>query len=115
MLMASSGVLNFTQTLITTKRFFGDDEVKEDTEWLRDYLRAARKELTTWDEYVAEIDSKHLSWSPCHTDDDFWNENARKLSDKDYAVLKYVGWVLILRRRQLTMVNPSEQETSGTT
>jgi V-type H+-transporting ATPase subunit H len=88
MLMSSSGVLNFTQQLITTKRFFGDDEVREDSEWLRDYLRSARKELTTWDEYTAEIDSKHLSWTPVHTDDDFWNENAQKLSDNGQAVLK---------------------------
>lgn len=88
MLMSSSGMLNFTQSLITTKKFFGDDEVKEDAEWLRDYLRAARKELTTWDEYVAELDSKHLSWTPCHTDDEFWNENARKLCDNNHAVLK---------------------------
>lgn len=44
--MSSSGLLNYTQSLMTSKRFFGDDEVKEDTEWLRDYLKAASRELT---------------------------------------------------------------------
>lgn len=46
LLMASSGMLTFTQSLIASKRFFGDDEVKEDTVWLRDYLKAASRELT---------------------------------------------------------------------
>lgn len=57
-----------------------DDETRDDSEWLRDYLKAASRELTTWDQYVAEIESKHLSWSPVHTDDEFWTENANKLS-----------------------------------
>jgi len=88
LLMASSGMLGFTQSLMMSKRFFGDDEVKEDTEWLRDYLKAASRELTTWDEYVAEIDSKQLSWTPPHTDDEFWSENARKLTGNSNEVLR---------------------------
>ena len=35
---------------------------------------------STWDEYSAEVESKHLSWTPVHTDDEFWSENAAKLS-----------------------------------
>lgn len=88
LLMASSGILPFTQSLIASKRFFGDDEVREDTEWLRDYLRAASRELTTWDEYVAELESKHVSWTPPHTDDEFWTENARRLCEGNAAALK---------------------------
>lgn len=88
LLTASSGMLGFTQSLITSKRFFGDDEVREDTEWLHTYLKDASRQLTTWDEYMAEVNSKHLSWTPPHTDDEFWIENARKLSDDNQAALK---------------------------
>lgn len=88
LLMASSGMLTFTQSLIASKRFFGDDEVREDSEWLRDYLKAASRELTTWDEYLAEIESKRLTWTPPHTDDEFWHDNATKFSGNDYAALK---------------------------
>ncbi|KAL7008841.1 H(+)-transporting V1 sector ATPase subunit H [Cystobasidiomycetes sp. EMM_F5] len=80
LLMPSSGILQFTQSLMTSKRFFGDDEIRDDTEWLRDFLKAASRELTTWDQYVAEVNSKHLAWSPVHTDDEFWSSNASKLS-----------------------------------
>lgn len=44
--MPSSGILQFTQSLMTSKRFFGDDEIRDDTEWLRDFLKAASRELT---------------------------------------------------------------------
>jgi hypothetical protein len=44
--MASNGILGFTKSLIASKRFFGDDEVKEDTEWLHEYLKTASRELT---------------------------------------------------------------------
>ena len=46
LLMSSSGMLQYTQGLITTKRFLGDDEIKEDAEWIRDYLRTASRELS---------------------------------------------------------------------
>lgn len=88
LLMGSSGMLNFTQSLMSSKRFFGDDEVREDTEWLRDFLKSASRELTTWDEYVAEVESKRFTWTPPHTDDEFWHENATRLSGSDLKVLK---------------------------
>ena len=34
--------------------------------------------------------SGHLSWTPVHESDLFWKENATKLNDKDYELLKYV-------------------------
>lgn len=44
---------------------------------------------STWDEYTAEVESAHLSWSPVHTDDEFWSTNASRLAtEKDGAVLK---------------------------
>lgn len=37
----------------------------------------------TYDEYVSEIESGHLSWGAAHETDDFWKENAEKLTEAD--------------------------------
>lgn len=44
----------------------------------------------TYDEYVSELASGHLSWTPVHGSDEFWRENASKLNEKDYEQLKLV-------------------------
>lgn len=46
----------------------------------------------TFDEYKSELASGHLTWSPTHKNDDFWRDNASKLTDKDREQLK---WVLL--------------------
>lgn len=43
---------------------------------------------STYDEYRSELTSGHLSWTPVHESDLFWKENATKLNDKDYELLK---------------------------
>jgi V-type H+-transporting ATPase subunit H len=42
---------------------------------------------TTFDEYVAEVQSGHLRWSPPHRNTVFWAENARKIVDHDNGAL----------------------------
>jgi len=44
----------------------------------------------TYDEYISELASGHLSWTPVHESDDFWKENATKLNEKDHEQLKSV-------------------------
>ena len=51
---------------------------------------SADADLSTYDEYVSELASGHLSWTPVHESDDFWRENASKLNEKDYEQLKSV-------------------------
>lgn len=43
----------------------------------------------TYDEYSTELESGLLHWSPPHTSDEFWSENADKLNIKDHQQLKY--------------------------
>ncbi|GJJ12509.1 hypothetical protein Clacol_006752 [Clathrus columnatus] len=69
-------------------RKWSDDEILEDLQYLRDELTAHFQNLTTYDEYISELTSGHLSWSPVHTSDAFWNENAMRLNEKDYEHLK---------------------------
>lgn len=51
----------------------------EDLESLKQLLEDYTKTKTTFDEYVAEVKSGHLRWSPPHRSQVFWAENARKI------------------------------------
>lgn len=91
-------------------RRWGDDEVREDVDFLAQELKSAKQKLTcarsccvrfdgrsTYDEYVAELESGDLSWTPPHEDAEFWRANADKLNAKDREQLKCVRAPLSLR------------------
>ncbi|KAI8959954.1 ARM repeat-containing protein [Daldinia sp. FL1419] len=56
-----------------------DPDLQEDLEKLKEMLEEYQKTKTTFDEYVAEVQSGHLRWSPPHRHQIFWAENARKI------------------------------------
>jgi V-type H+-transporting ATPase subunit H len=60
-------------------RQFTDPDLREDMGKLRDLLEDYTKTKTTFDEYVGELNSGHLRWSPPHRNTVFWAENARKI------------------------------------
>ncbi|KAK7466870.1 H(+)-transporting V1 sector ATPase subunit H [Stygiomarasmius scandens] len=84
--MLVAQLLPFAKNLCTRK--WTDEDIVEDVQFLRDELNANFQSLTTYDEYMSELQSGHLSWTPVHESDDFWKENATKLNDKDYEQLK---------------------------
>jgi len=84
--MLVAQLLPFAKSLSTRK--WSDEDVIEDVQFLRDELTARFDSLTTYDEYVSELASGHLSWSPVHESDMFWKENAMKLNDNSYEQLK---------------------------
>ena len=43
---------------------------------------------SSYDEYVTEIRSGRLEWSPVHRSEKFWRENAYKLNEANYEMLK---------------------------
>ena len=45
-------------------------------------------ELSTFDEYILEVRSGQLEWSLVHTSKPFWDENAYRLNENDYELLK---------------------------
>ena len=45
-------------------------------------------ECSSYDEYVTEIRSGRLEWSPVHRSEKFWRENAYKLNEANYEILK---------------------------
>lgn len=62
-------------------RHLTDPDLLEDLEALKEMLEEYTKTKTTFDEYVAEVQSGHLRWSPPHRNTVFWAENARKILD----------------------------------
>ncbi|KAH9857819.1 ATPase V1 complex subunit H [Lenzites betulinus] len=84
--MLVAHLLPFAKNLSSRK--WTDEDIVEDIQFLRDELSARFESLTTYDEYRSELLSGHLSWTPVHESDLFWKENATKLNDKDYELLK---------------------------
>ncbi|KAK3330362.1 ARM repeat-containing protein [Apodospora peruviana] len=62
-----------------TSRQLTDPDLQEDLTKLRELLAEYTKTKTTFDEYVGEVNSGHLRWSPPHRNTVFWAENARKI------------------------------------
>ncbi|GAP90498.1 putative V-type H+-transporting ATPase 54 kDa subunit [Rosellinia necatrix] len=60
-------------------RHLTDPDLQEDLDKLKELLDEYQKTKTTFDEYVAEVQSGHLRWSPPHRHQVFWTENARKI------------------------------------
>ena len=42
----------------------------------------------------SEVTSGRLSWSPVHTNNRFWRENAQRLVEKDYKLLRKLTHIL---------------------
>jgi len=97
--MVVAKLLQFTKTL--SGRKWTDNEISEDLEFLQSELQASFDQLTTFDEYSSELESGHLSWTPPHRSEDFWRENAVKLTEQNNKLLK------ILARLLATSKNPT--------
>lgn len=118
--MLVAQLLPFIKNLCTRK--WSDEDILEDVQFLRDELDTNFQSLTlvncwgmshsafdttprTYDEYTSELSSGHLSWTPVHESEDFWKENAARLSDNDGEHLKWVALTHILSSIQLLWQN----------
>lgn len=66
-----------------SSRQIADPDLLEDLSALREMLEEYTKTKTTFDEYVAEVHTGHLRWSPPHRNTVFWAENARKILEHE--------------------------------
>lgn len=73
---------------VLCNKTWGDEDIKEDIEYIMEKLNDSVQDLSTWDEYVAEVKSGRLEWSPVHKQEKFWRENAIKVCEKNYELLK---------------------------
>ncbi|KAL9714944.1 H(+)-transporting V1 sector ATPase subunit H [Leucoagaricus gongylophorus] len=86
--MLVAQLLPFVKNL--SQRKWSDEDISGDVQFLKEELTTHFQNLTTYDEYMSELASGHLSWTPVHESDDFWKENATKLNEKDHEQLKSI-------------------------
>lgn len=65
-----------------------DPEIIEDVEFLDRKLETLVIDVSSFDEYTLEITSNRLNWSPAHKSDKFWRENAQKLNENNFFLIK---------------------------
>eukprot|EP00096_Caligus_rogercresseyi_P005373 TRINITY_DN2071_c0_g1_i1.p1 TRINITY_DN2071_c0_g1~~TRINITY_DN2071_c0_g1_i1.p1 ORF type:complete len:476 (-),score=151.99 TRINITY_DN2071_c0_g1_i1:246-1673(-) len=67
---------------------FEDEDIQADIEFLKEKMEASLQDLSSFDEYISEIRSGRLEWSPVHRSEKFWRENAGRLNERNYELLK---------------------------
>lgn len=65
-----------------------DQDIVEDIEFLNKKLETLVLDVSTFDEYTLEITSNRLNWSPAHKSDKFWRENAQRLNENNFYLVK---------------------------
>lgn len=79
---------------LKTRKWSDDGEIKDDLNWLHSTLRMIIEELSTWDEYLSELKSGMLVWSPPHTNEWFWKNHSMKFTENDGEVIKMLANIL---------------------
>lgn len=85
-------LLNFLENIDEKKIL--DEETISDVDFLKENLNSAYQRLNSFEEYVAEVKSGLLTWSPPHKSDMFWRENAPRLAENDCEILKILSQLL---------------------
>merc|ERR1719415_336716 len=91
------------QLELLEQRKFDDEDIQEDIEFLMEKMNASVQDLSSYDEYVTEVKSGRLEWSPVHRSEKFWRENAAKLNDKNYELLKILITLLETSKDHLVL------------
>lgn len=76
------------QLALLEGRKFDDPDIEEDIIYLNETLQASVHDLSSYDEYSTELKSGRLEWSPVHKSEKFWRENAMRLNEVNYQLLK---------------------------
>ncbi|XP_043221897.1 V-type proton ATPase subunit H-like isoform X1 [Amphibalanus amphitrite] len=69
-------------------RYNTDEDLRADVDYLTEKLTLSVHDLNSLDEYTTELKSGRLEWSLVHKSDKFWRENASRLNDNNYQLLK---------------------------
>eukprot|EP01147_Barroeca_monosierra_P002217 gene2217-5228_t len=69
---------------------FDDEELTTDVTYLLEKLRACYERMSSFDEYIVELKSGELQWSPVHSSKRFWSENVLRFNDNKHLILKYL-------------------------
>ncbi|KAG1671953.1 V-type proton ATPase subunit H [Nymphon striatum] len=99
--MVQSKVLK--QLDILDGRKYEDEDIQGDIEFLSETLQASIVDLSSFDEYSTELKSGRLEWSPVHKSAKFWRENAARLNEKNYELLKILIHLLDTAKDSLVL------------
>lgn len=102
-LMVQCKVMKQLQIIQQSIQNSEDPELVEDVNFLVDVLQASVQDLSSFDEYSTELRSGRLEWSPVHNSEKFWRENAHKLNEKNYELLKILIGILEHSKDPLVM------------
>jgi V-type H+-transporting ATPase subunit H len=101
MAMVQCKVLKHLELL--QQRNLEDEELQSDVDYLVEKLTSSVVDLSSFDEYMTEVKSGRLEWSPVHRSERFWLENAAKLNDHNYELLKILINLLQTSRDPLVL------------
>ncbi|KAI8880056.1 ARM repeat-containing protein [Backusella circina FSU 941] len=90
--MLVSKLLPFAENLSSRK--FTDSDILEDVKFIKERLQEDFQSLTTFEKYASEVETAKLEWSPPHKSDLFWRENAYKLEEHQYQILRNIARIL---------------------
>ncbi|KAK9451908.1 armadillo-type protein [Limtongia smithiae] len=76
------------------QRKWTDTELEDDLTSLSSTLQAAHDSMSTFDEYLSELTSGRLKWSPAHKSVDFWKRNVENFKEDDWKLLKELAKVI---------------------
>jgi len=65
-----------------------DPDISEDLDFLDKKLETLFMDVSSFDEYTLELTSNRLSWSPAHKSDKFWRENAQRLNENNFFLVR---------------------------
>lgn len=91
------------QLSILEQRRFDDEDITSDVEFLTERLQTSVQDLSSFDEYATEVKSGRLEWSPVHKSSKFWRENAQRLNEKNYELLRILIHLLDTSRDPLVL------------
>ncbi|XP_077293300.1 V-type proton ATPase subunit VhaSFD isoform X1 [Arctopsyche grandis] len=91
------------QLSILEQKKSDDEDIMGDVEFLNEKLQASVQDLSSFDEYSTEIRSGRLEWSPVHKSAKFWRENAGRLNEKNYELLRILIHLLETSRDPLVL------------
>jgi len=71
-----------------------DEDIVTDLEAVNTALDTFVADMSSWDEYVAEVTTGELRWSAMHRAEGFWRDNAMRFNDNDHEILRMVVHLL---------------------
>jgi V-type H+-transporting ATPase subunit H len=91
------------QLQLFESRKFEDTDISDDVQFINETLLLQVQDLSSFDEYSSEVKSGRLEWSPVHKSEKFWRENAARLNEKNFELLKILVKLLDTSRDPLIL------------